>query len=179
MKGRDVILGLLMEKPRSGYDIKQVFEDIFSHFFDGSYGMIYPTLRQLEKEGKIVKRVIVQEGKPNKNEYHITEEGKLDFLNYLDQKVEDDVLRSDFLMRMYYGEYVTKGRLADWIKNEINQKQSKITALKKNYIGWEPHMSRSQKLSMDIGISTYEAEVRTLTRYLSEIEGNEEAGHEH
>lgn len=49
---RDVVLGLLMGKELSGYDIKIVFEDVFTHFFDGSFGMIYPTLRQLEKEGK-------------------------------------------------------------------------------------------------------------------------------
>ena len=49
MKGRDVVLGLLMGKELSGYDIKIVFEDVFTHFFDGSFGMIYPTLRQLEK----------------------------------------------------------------------------------------------------------------------------------
>ncbi len=52
-EGRDVVLGLLMEKELSGYDIKIVFEDVFTHFFDGSFGMIYPTLRQLENEGKI------------------------------------------------------------------------------------------------------------------------------
>ena len=52
LKGRDVVLGLLMGKELSGYDIKIVFEDVFTHFFDGSFGMIYPTLRQLEKEGK-------------------------------------------------------------------------------------------------------------------------------
>ena len=49
LKGRDVVLGLLMQKELSGYDIKIVFEDVFTHFFDGSFGMIYPTLRQLEK----------------------------------------------------------------------------------------------------------------------------------
>ncbi|GMB75316.1 hypothetical protein BCER1_17170 [Bacillus cereus] len=57
MKGRDVVLGLLMQKELSGYDIKIVFEDVFTHFFDGSFGMIYPTLRQLENEGKIKKRL--------------------------------------------------------------------------------------------------------------------------
>ena len=32
LKGRDVVLGLLMEKELSGYDIKIVFEDVFTHF---------------------------------------------------------------------------------------------------------------------------------------------------
>ncbi len=63
LKGRDVVLGLLMEKELSGYDIKIVFEDVFTHFFDGSFGMIYPTLRQLENEGKIKKRGCHARGK--------------------------------------------------------------------------------------------------------------------
>lgn len=62
VKGRDVVLGLLMEKELSGYDIKIVFEDVFTHFFDGSFGMIYPTLRQLEKEGKIKKKLLCKKG---------------------------------------------------------------------------------------------------------------------
>ena len=55
-----ILWGLIFERKRccfrlingkelSGYDIKIVFEDVFTHFFDGSFGMIYPTLRQLEK----------------------------------------------------------------------------------------------------------------------------------
>ena len=31
-EGRDVVLGLLMQKELSGYDIKIVFEDVFTHF---------------------------------------------------------------------------------------------------------------------------------------------------
>ena len=43
--------------------------------------MIYPTLRQLENEGKIKKEVVMQEGKPNKKMYFITDEGVKNFIN--------------------------------------------------------------------------------------------------
>ena len=95
LKGRDVVLGLLMGKELSGYDIKIVFEDVFTHFFDGSFGMIYPTLRQLEKEGK-KKRSCYARRKPNKKMYFITDAGREEFYQYMQTDVEKDVLRSDF-----------------------------------------------------------------------------------
>ena len=94
LKGRDVVLGLLMEKELSGYDIKIVLKT-YLLIFDGSFGMIYPTLRQLENEGKI-KRSCHARGKPNKKMYFITDEGREEFYQYMQTPVEKDVLRSDF-----------------------------------------------------------------------------------
>ena len=96
MKGRDVVLGLLMGKELSGYDIKIVFEDVFTHFFDGSFGMIYPTLRQLEKEGKIKKKLLCKKGNRIRKCTFITDAGREEFYQYMQTDVEKDVLRSDF-----------------------------------------------------------------------------------
>lgn len=123
LKGRDVVLGLLMEKELSGYDIKIVFEDVFTHFFDGSFGMIYPTLRQLENEGKIKKEVVMQEGKPNKKMYFITDEGREEFYQYMQTPVEKDVLRSDFLMRMYFGNYSDDVTIKNGLKMKLKEKK--------------------------------------------------------
>ena len=57
--------------------------------------MIYPTLRQLENEGKIKKRLSCKR-KPNKKMYFITDEGREEFYQYMQTPVEKDVLRSDF-----------------------------------------------------------------------------------
>ena len=69
MKGRDVILGILSKQERTGYEIKEIFQSQLSYFYDGTYGMIYPTLKKLEQDGLVSKRVIMQTGKPNKNIY--------------------------------------------------------------------------------------------------------------
>ncbi|OYS83127.1 PadR family transcriptional regulator, partial [Limosilactobacillus reuteri] len=42
MKGRDVILGILRNKPRTGYEINDILQNQISYFYDGTYGMIYP-----------------------------------------------------------------------------------------------------------------------------------------
>ena len=69
MTGKDIILGLLMEKSRTGYEINEVFETIFRHFYKTSYGMIYPTLKRLTKAGLVEKEIVVQTGKPNKKSH--------------------------------------------------------------------------------------------------------------
>ena len=53
MRGRDVILGILNLSPKTGYEINDVLKNQLSFFYDGTYGMIYPTLRKLEAEEMI------------------------------------------------------------------------------------------------------------------------------
>lgn len=169
MKGRDVVLGLLMEKELSGYDIKIVFEEVFTHFFDGSFGMIYPTLRQLEKEGKIKKEVVMQEGKPNKKMYFITDEGREEFYQYMKTDVEKDVLRSDFLMRMYFGDYADIKTMKRWIEEEIERKETYIADLRLKYEKWKEGITFAEEISLDLGIASYTAQVEILKNKLAQL----------
>jgi DNA-binding PadR family transcriptional regulator len=165
MRGRDVILGLLMKRSMSGYDIKQVFESIFSYFFDASYGTIYPTLNQMEKEGYIEKETVLQEGKPNKNVYSIMEKGKELFFGYLDSPIEPDVYRSDFLMRMYFGQYANEGKIPQWIETAMEQTKRTIEQLEADYENWSPCMSISQKICFEVGINSFKAQLKTLQQH--------------
>ncbi|WP_439443297.1 PadR family transcriptional regulator [Listeria aquatica] len=174
MKGKDVILGLLLKKERTGYDINEIFQTIFSHFFDGSFGMIYPTLRLLEKEGKIEKKVIIQEGRPNKNEFSITELGKEEFLSYMKSPVMPENRRSDFLMRMYYGEYLDQNSLIEIIQKEIEEKNNLILQLQSDYQKWKEKLTDTQQISFDIGIAQYTAEIEVLQKQLDHLEKKNE-----
>ncbi|MFX3616906.1 MAG: PadR family transcriptional regulator [Sporolactobacillus sp.] len=167
MKSEDVILGVIREKSRTGYEIVEVFKTIFSHFFDGSYGSVYPVLHKLEKEGKITKETIVQEGKPNKNVYSITEMGKEHFKNYLESDLQAEVTKSDFLMRLYFGEFLSQAVLHEWIEEELSRKKRLLDQLEENYAHWMDKMSLSQKLCYEIGIERYRSELKILTDRLS------------
>jgi len=71
-----VILRLLKEKPRHGYEVIKVLEEKFGGYYTPSAGTVYPTLQLLEDEGYI--RADDSEGK---KVYHITPEGE----RYLEQ----------------------------------------------------------------------------------------------
>jgi DNA-binding PadR family transcriptional regulator len=67
-----VILQLLEEKPRHGYEIIKALEERFGGMYSPSAGTVYPTLTLLEDLGYA--RVEVEEG--GKKVYSITEEGR-------------------------------------------------------------------------------------------------------
>lgn len=66
-----VILRLLREKPRHGYEIIKALEDRFSGYYTPSPGTVYPTLQLLEDQGYV--RGVETEGK---KVYHLTPEGE-------------------------------------------------------------------------------------------------------
>jgi DNA-binding PadR family transcriptional regulator len=66
-----VILALLAEKPRHGYELIKAFEERSSGFYSPSPGMIYPALTYLEELGHA--RV---EAEGTRKLYHITDEGR-------------------------------------------------------------------------------------------------------
>lgn len=67
-----VILQLLVEKPRHGYEIIKAIEERFGGTYSPSPGTVYPTLTMLEDMGYA--RVTPQEG--GKKVYEITDEGR-------------------------------------------------------------------------------------------------------
>jgi DNA-binding PadR family transcriptional regulator len=66
-----VILRLLKEKPRHGYEVIKALEEKLGGWYTPSAGTIYPTLQLLEDQGYV--RAVDTEGK---KVYHITPEGE-------------------------------------------------------------------------------------------------------
>jgi len=67
-----VLLGLLSHEPMTGYEMKKRLDTTLRFFWGGSYGSIYPTLNQLEKENKILvdkNNQLRDEYWENRNEY--------------------------------------------------------------------------------------------------------------
>ena len=70
-----VILGLLYERPGSGYDIKQTADHSTRHFWAISFGQIYPELKRLT-EGGLVEVEESPTGSRQRNVYRITDAGR-------------------------------------------------------------------------------------------------------
>lgn len=66
-----IILALLEEKPRHGYEVIKALEERTNGFYAPSPGMVYPALTYLEEVGQAS---VTQEG--NKKLYEITAEGR-------------------------------------------------------------------------------------------------------
>lgn len=173
MNSQDVILGLLHRGPLSGYEIKQKLEMPLSFFFDASFGTIYPTLAKMEALGYIVKESIVQEGRPNKNVYSLTDAGKEQFAHYMQSPVEKDSYRSDFLLRMFFGEHADEETLADWIRDEIRKAEAGSATMARMKEEWAKDMPASKTLCLDIGIELTASKADTLREALKRLTGSD------
>ena len=80
-----VILRLIREKPRHGYEVMKALEEKFRGHYTPSAGSVYPTLQLLEDQGYV--RAVETEGR---KVYHITPEGE----RFLDENrdVLDEIL---------------------------------------------------------------------------------------
>ncbi|MCR8656316.1 PadR family transcriptional regulator [Paenibacillus endoradicis] len=171
MNSQDVILGMLMKESLTGYEIKQLLENVFSNFYSSSYGTIYPTLSRLEKEELITKEIVLQDGKPNKNVFNITTKGRDSFNDYLLAPLEgDSIKKSDFMMRLYFGEFVGYDKVIIWLKQVQKESQKKLDQLLEQYSLHKNEMHAAQVICIQIGIEEYKAKLSTIAQGLVSIE---------
>lgn len=78
-----VLLGLLEEAPRHGYELKRDYDALFSQAKPVKFGQIYATLSRLERDGLIDLAGQERGQGPDRKRYAITEEGVTDLEQWL------------------------------------------------------------------------------------------------
>lgn len=105
-KTRYALMGMLSIRPMSGYDIKQTIQGSIGYFWNESFGQIYPMLRQLVAEGLATRQTKSQKGKLDRYMYSLTERGAEELRAWLVLPAEPDMVRSEFLLKFFFGREV-------------------------------------------------------------------------
>jgi DNA-binding PadR family transcriptional regulator len=104
-KSKYVILGMLARMPQTGYTIKKWLENEYSHFWQESFGQIYPTLKKLVAEGLAVSSQSTQQGNGRGQIlYSITEAGRKELSDWLQEEPEIEKLRYEILLKISFGD---------------------------------------------------------------------------
>lgn len=131
MDVKTLCLGILSMGDASGYEIKQVFEEAFRHFYVAGFGSIYPALADLARNGHITVSDVEQQKRPAKKVYCLTQSGRERFNTALTDTHPHHRVRSDFLVLMMFAhllsaEKITQifdTRLAD-VERQIDEIES-------------------------------------------------------
>ncbi|WP_027417346.1 PadR family transcriptional regulator [Aneurinibacillus terranovensis] len=91
------LLGMLVRKPCSGYELTQLLEV----FWQAKHSQIYPLLTKLEQEQFLSYEQVQQTGKPDKKIYSITEKGQALLQDWIAQAPAAPVIRDEFLVKVY------------------------------------------------------------------------------
>ena len=154
-----VLLGLLSHEPLTGYEMKKRLDTTLRFFWGGSYGSIYPTLNQLELEGKVTKADTSSNGR-EKISYSITEYGRETLRKWLKKPVEKDELRYETLLKLFFGNESGFAGAKEHIERFEEKCRSELGVLNifaenlMQYLENDTH--RYYHLTVRFGVKTYE-----------------------
>ncbi len=155
-----VLLGLLSHESMTGYEMKKRLDTTLRFFWGGSYGSIYPTLNQLEKEGKVTKEDASSNGR-EKLSYSITDCGKDALIEWLAKPVEKDELRYETLLKLFFGNETGMEGAMEHIERFEEKCREELVVLNMfaenlgQYLEDDTH--KHYYLTVKFGIKTYEA----------------------
>ncbi len=167
------ILGLLYQEPRSGYQIRKVFEQTPLGNYSSSPGSIYPALHRLKQKDLIEQIEALPTAASSKKRYNLTEKGANTFTDWLQKPVakEDVISRiADLLLRFaFMDDGVDVKRKLAFLSAFRDHAQAYCTELEQFRMSATESMPLQGLLALDHGIESYKANVRWAEHALSSL----------
>lgn len=95
-----LLLSLLAERARHGYELRSAFEDLLGGTWPLNIGQIYTTLSRLEQDGLISARVVPQELLPDRKVFEITKTGAKELRRWVNEPPAPIRLRDDGFLKV-------------------------------------------------------------------------------
>ncbi len=124
----NVILGLLLYKKLSIYDMKKAIEQSVGFFYSSSYGNIHPAMKKLEAKGFVSVQEKLVHGR-NRKEYSITEEGIGQFQIWLSQDIKVGKIQDEGLLHLYFLAELKEDKRIELLNRYIEKLSEKVIEL--------------------------------------------------
>ena len=124
-----VVLGMLRNEPRSGYEIKQVVDRSTRFFWAASYGQIYPELRKLAKAGLVAGRPEPRGGR-KRTVYRLTPAGRRELRRWLAEEPSVLELRDEGLLKLFFAGVTSKQRAVEILDAKRRLHEEKLATLR-------------------------------------------------
>ena len=155
------LLGLIHQKPSSGYDLRKTFTETAMGSFSNSPGAIYPALARVEKRGSIASAVKDGAGLRRRRVYRITAAGERELKEWLSQPItRDEIIRGmgEVMLRFAFTERALGAEAAIALLRKLRVELNAYVPGLKQYLQEKgPQMPLSGMLALDSGIRSYEA----------------------
>jgi DNA-binding PadR family transcriptional regulator len=168
------IMGLISQKPQTGYDIRKTFATTPMGHFSSSPGAIYPALKRLEKDGWICGNVDGEKALRPRKVYEMTESGR----DVLKQHMLQPVTRKDVIWRM--DDLLLRFSLMDGIVGReatlrflhgfATELEAYVAHLRCFLDGAREVVPISGRLAMENGIEGYQMHAAWARRAIEELE---------
>lgn len=149
-----IILGVLMQEPMSGYDIKKVIDHSVGLFYKASFGSLYPALGRLADKGLV--SVTELEDSKNKKIYTVEEPGKAEFLKWLREPLDSG--KNVHLIKIFFYDHLDEetrqARLAEY-EAGLRGKMGQIQAVRQIVAGELAQIDNPEDYYYRVSVLTY------------------------
>ncbi|SOC52403.1 PadR family transcriptional regulator [Ornithinimicrobium cerasi] len=129
-KTRYAVLGMLTHGPMTGYRLREQIRETVGHFWQESFGQLYPTLSQLEQEG------LVRRGgdADRRDPWEITAAGRQALRAWLATEAESlSPERNELLLQIFFGRHADPGVL----RGHLARHRERLEEARAHYAGLE------------------------------------------
>jgi DNA-binding PadR family transcriptional regulator len=149
------LLGLLHEKPSSGYDLRRVFSSTSMKTFSDSPGAIYPALRRLEQAG-LIRGASQQRGMRRRQVFRLTPKGLSELRKWITRPVTgEDLLHGhqEAILRFAFSEMAAgPAAAAELLESLEAALKAYVAALQEELQAIGKALPTSARLAFECGI---------------------------
>ena len=160
---QNALLALLSQRPRHGYELRDLFEAALGGHWELNSGQIYSSLERLARDGLVVEEGVERSGGPDKRLWAITGDGRNEVARWFALPVPRDYRLRDELYLKLMLTLVTEPSRARQIlivqRRELFRELHDLTA-RRNLL--DPRQQLAQILLLDSALMHTEAELRWL-----------------
>ena len=171
------ILGILIEKPMHGYELKRAVSPALSRDRLMNDGVLYPLLAKMEKEGLVRGKVERGDKRPNRRVFHPTASGRRVFFEWLrGSALEEDLVTYDFflghpfLSKCVFFKHLTREEIRAKLIAQRESSLAKLEAFDRIRKGMvERGVDPFRIAILDLGIAQHREKIRWLEKMTEEL----------
>lgn len=162
------ILGILHNQPMTGYDLKtQFFDRSITHFWSADQAQIYRTLDKLADKGWAESEIEVQEGRPNRKVYTITDAGTRELRRWLATDQGLQTLREPFVVQLFFAHLLHNEKAIVLLENQLALHRERLATYEQiplpSFDELKTDRERTfQRFTLDIGLEIEKTYIRWL-----------------
>ncbi|WP_149180152.1 PadR family transcriptional regulator [Streptomyces sp. TRM49041] len=108
---RHAVLAALLDEELSGYQLAKAFDLGVANFWHARPQQLYAELARLENDGLVAGREVVQDNRPNKRLFRVTDAGLAELEEFAAGSAKPSFVRDDLVVKVQAADHVDTGRL--------------------------------------------------------------------
>lgn len=123
---RHAVLAALLDGEYSGYQLAKAFDVGVANFWHALPQQLYAELAKLEKEGLVTGRQVVQETRPNKRLFRVSDAGLAELEGFVAAASKPSFIRDDLLVKVQAVDRVGAGPVIEQLEERASAAEARI-----------------------------------------------------